>query len=367
MFEDFYRGKRVLVTGHTGFKGSWLCDWLLLLGAEVSGYSLPPGTHPSLFELLRLDGRLARHRLADIRDTGSLAAAFDASDPDVVFHLAAQPLVRLSYSHPAETYQTNVMGTVNLLEAARQRNRPCTVVIVTTDKCYENKEWVHSYREQDPMGGLDPYSSSKGCCELVVAAYRHSYFRGADSNVRVASARAGNVIGGGDWARDRIVPDCVRSLRAATPIQVRNKVSTRPWQHVLEPLSGYLLLGAELTGARAARLEQLASAFNFGPALTANRTVAALVDEVLLHWPGSWVDRSDPMAEHEATLLNLSTDKAHHLLGWQTAWDFPQAVKSTVDWYRAQAEDKADPSALTTAQIKLYAETARAKQLSWSQ
>ena len=364
-FAEAYRGKRVFLTGHTGFKGAWLAEWLLTLGAEVTGYALPPNTTPALFEQLGLAKRL-KHIEADVRDLPKLRAAIDAARPDFIFHLAAQPLVRLSYREPVETYSTNVMGTVNLLEAVRLAGRPCTVVVVTTDKCYENKEWLHSYREADPMGGYDPYSSSKGAAELVVSAYRQSYFSGPDSLVRLASGRAGNVVGGGDWAEDRIVPDCIRALQRGEAIPVRNKVSTRPWQHVLEPLSGYLAVGAQLAALPAGTpASTLASAFNFGPALTSNRTVAELVGEILLHWPGRWEDRSDPAAVHEARLLNLATDKAHHLLRWQPVWPFEQTIARTVQWYRHHESKPADMAAFTLDQIAAYTFEARARKISW--
>ena len=339
-FADIYRGKRVLVTGHTGFKGAWLAEWLLSLGAEVTGFALTPPTTPSLFDQLALCSRL-HHIEGDVRDFAAVQAAFRISQPDFVFHLAAQPLVRLSYSQPVETYSTNVMGTVNVLEAVRLTAtlaNPCMVVAITTDKCYENKEWVHSYREEDPMGGYDPYSSSKGAAELVIASYRRSFFSAVDSPVKLASARAGNVIGGGDWALDRIVPDCMRAIQCGESIPVRNKVATRPWQHVLEPLSGYLWLGACLHSPQlSAFSSQLTSAFNFGPALSSNRSVAVLVQEILLHWPGQWVDKSDPNAVHEANLLNLATDKAFHFLGWSPAWPFAETIARTVAWYKAAA------------------------------
>lgn len=441
-FGGVYRGKRVLVTGHTGFKGSWLCEWLLSLGAEVTGLALPPPTEPALFEQLGLAARL-RHIEGDIRDAALVRRVVDEARPDFVFHLAAQPLVRLSYEQPVETYATNIMGTVNVLDALRhyqnglkgakveglgqveglkggsnfaplqpastsvQPFNPSTpqphharviaAVMVTTDKCYENKEWVHSYREEDPMGGYDPYSSSKGAAELVIAAYRRSYFspstvqpfNDSTPQVRLASARAGNVIGGGDWALDRIVPDCVRALQRGEAIPVRNKVATRPWQHVLEPLSGYLWLAASLAQAavevksvssRAAdfpesdfnlnskleRLKALCSAFNFGPALSSNRTVKDLVEELLKHWPGHWEDRSDPHAVHEAKLLNLATDKAHHFLGWQPVWDFPQTLAETAVWYRSAISGATDMRAHTLAQIGKYVHAAMALQLSWT-
>jgi CDP-glucose 4,6-dehydratase len=367
-FVDVYRGRRVLVTGHTGFKGAWLCKWLLSLGAEVTGFALPPPTQPALFEQIDLAKRLD-HRIGDIRDLASVRNVVEDAKPDFVFHLAAQPLVRLSYTQPVETYATNVMGTVNVLEAIRQAGRPCAVVVVTTDKCYENRGWVHSYREEDPLGGYDPYSSSKGAAELVISAYRRSYFSAPDSPVRVASARAGNVIGGGDWAPDRIVPDCIRALQRGEAIPVRNKVSTRPWQHVLEPLSGYLWLGACLStpSLRSSSCDvRLDSAFNFGPTLTANRTVADLVQAVLKHWPGRWEDKGDPCALHEAKLLNLATDKAYHYLEWKPVWSFEQAVAETVAWYREATGSNSLMVAFTDRQIAGYVAGARAEQVRWA-
>jgi CDP-glucose 4,6-dehydratase len=385
-FADSYRGRRVLVTGHTGFKGSWLCEWLLSLGADVTGFALAPATTPALFDQLGLAQRL-RHILGDVRDLPAVRRVVEETQPDFVFHLAAQPLVRLSYEQPVETYATNVMGTVNVLEAVRLANRRCVVVAITTDKCYENKEWVHSYREEDPMGGYDPYSSSKGAAELVIASYRRSYFSGTDSMVRLASARAGNVIGGGDWALDRIVPDCIRSLQRGEAIPVRNKIATRPWQHVLEPLSGYLWLGAcleqsavevedgavTLAGSadshlnlKLQQLKALCGAFNFGPALGSNRTVAELVQEILKHWPGRWEDKSDPQAVHEAKLLNLATDKAHHFLGWSPVWNFESTISQTVDWYREISTGESSALSATQRQIAAYFQSARLRDLRWT-
>lgn len=377
-FGGIYKGKRVLVTGHTGFKGAWLCEWLLALGAEVTGFSLPPPTDPSLFEQLHLGSRV-RHVIGDVRDIGAVKRVVEKTRPEFLFHLAAQPLVRLSYDQPVETFATNVMGTVHVMDALRQLGQPCVAVMVTTDKCYENKEWVHSYREEDPMGGYDPYSSSKGAAELTIAAYRRSYFNHGTSHVKLASARAGNVIGGGDWAIDRIVPDCIRSLRTGSAIPVRNRVATRPWQHVLEPLSGYLWLGAclanprlapnaeHLTDTQLSTLNtQLSSAFNFGPALSSNRTVAELVQVVLKHWPGRWEDKSDPHAVHEAKLLNLATDKAQHFLGWKPAWNFEQTIAETVGWYRSADASGDGVTDLTRRQIGEYAAAAREQQIYWT-
>jgi CDP-glucose 4,6-dehydratase len=368
MFGDAFRDREVWVTGHTGFKGSWLCGWLLSLGARVHGYALPPPTNPALFEQLALTGRL-HHEIGDVRDAGAVRRSLLAVQPDFVFHLAAQALVLKSYQDPAETYATNVMGTVHVLDALRDLTRPCAAVFVTTDKCYENRETGRAYREDDPLGGHDPYSSSKAAAEIAIAAYRRSFFR--DHRVRIASARAGNVIGGGDWACDRIVPDCVRALASGTPIAVRNPAATRPWQHVLEPLSGYLWLAACLspgrtvrpTGRRTAAASDLATAFNFGPSDDANRTVAELVVEFLAHWPGGrWEDRSDPQAAHEAGTLRLSIRKAHRLLGWSPVWDFRTAVAQTAAWYHQTA----GWPAAAQAQIARYAADARAKGLTWA-
>lgn len=348
---DVYKGKRVLVTGHTGFKGSWLCEWLLSLGAEVHGYALPPPTKPSLFNQLRLSRRIKSHTIGDIRNLAAVKTIVRQIKPDFVFHLAAQPLVRYSYDHPVETFETNVMGTVNILEACRALKRHCSVVCITTDKCYENKETARPYKEDDPMGGYDPYSCSKGCDELLISSYRRSFFGTPDSPVWVASARAGNVIGGGDWALDRIVPDCMRSLDKGEAIPVRNKVSTRPWQHVLEPLSGYLTLGAAL--ASRTRFADYASGFNFGPDPKANRTVKELVEEILKHRKGEWIDRSDPNAVHEAGLLNLDIRKAKRILGWRPRWNFETTIEKTAYWYNNIGEG-ANVQKTTLAQIKEY-------------
>jgi CDP-glucose 4,6-dehydratase len=353
VFNDFFRGKRVAVTGHTGFKGSWICEWLLGLGAEVHGFALDPEER-ALFTPLGLEKRIASDTRADLRDFAAVKNWIERTSPEVVFHLAAQPLVRLSYEAPVETFQTNVMGTVHVLEALRSLKRPVAAVMITTDKCYENREWVQGYREEDPMGGHDPYSASKGCAELAIASYRRSFFP-PGGLVRVASARAGNVIGGGDWAADRIIPDCFRALEKQSPISVRNKTSTRPWQHVLEPLSGYLLLAQRLASTTSAAAAELCSAFNFGPALSSNRTVADVVEEVLKHVPGEWTDESDPNAVHEAGKLNLTTDKAFHLLGWGPTWDFQRTVAETAAWY-FQVQKGASAAVLTREQISGYSQ-----------
>lgn len=366
-----YRGKVVLLTGHTGFKGSWLAQWLTALGAQVIGFARDPLAHETLFAASGVAASLARDVRGDVADREALAALVAECRPDFVFHLAAQPLVRLSYQTPVETFATNVMGTAHVLDAVRLSGHACQVVVITTDKCYENREWLHSYREEDAMGGHDPYSASKGCAELVVASYRNSFFAGHGGQgprVQVASARAGNVIGGGDWAADRIIPDCFRALRSGSPIPVRNKIATRPWQHVLEPLSGYLWLGAALARPNILDRSDAAvfrTAVNFGPNLPSNRTVAQLVEELLKHVRGSWVDQSDPHAPHEASKLNLATDKAFHLLEWQPVWDFEETVARTASWYLREAEGM-PASVLCAEQIETYTTAAKAKGLPWA-
>jgi CDP-glucose 4,6-dehydratase len=362
-----FDGKVVLVTGHTGFKGSWLAEWLLMLGARVVGVALPPPTKPSLFEQLGLASRMEHHVL-DIGDADGLARLVRQTQPDFVFHLAAQPLVRESYREPVATWSTNVMGTIHLLEALRDlgaeygdQGRRCTGIFITSDKCYDNREWVHGYRENDALGGHDPYSASKAGAEIAVAAYRKSFF-GIDGDERstlgIATARAGNVIGGGDWAADRIVPDCIRHLEAGSQIRVRNPKATRPWQHVLEPLAGYLQLAAAIDDALARcdrpRLRQVCSAFNFGPALDSNRSVGELVDELLKHWPGEWLDQSEGGAPHEASRLNLVSDKAFHELRWRSSWGFSAAVSRTVGWYRGVSTSLSEAQRLTRADIEAY-------------
>jgi len=357
MFTSAFQNKTVWLSGHTGFKGAWLAEWLLKLGAQVHGYALAPSTQPALFDQLGLSNRL-HHQVNDVRSAEAVHRSIQATQPDFVFHLAAQPLVRLSYEQPAVTYATNVMGTVHVLDALRSLKKPCAAVFITTDKCYENREWIYGYREEDPLGGYDPYSSSKAASEIAIAAYRRSFFK--NHPVRIASARAGNVIGGGDWAVDRIVPDCIRALQRGVPITVRNPHATRPWQHVLEPISGYLCLAASLTSDLRPLISGLASAFNFGPTHESNRTVAELVQEILKHWPGRWEDKSDPQAVHEAGLLQLSTDKANALLGWSPVWNFPTAIEQTVRGYREMSRE------LILNQILQYAAAAKQLGLPWA-
>ena len=366
-----YAGKSVWISGHTGFKGAWLASWLLHLGAEVHGFALEPPDGQCLFQELRLDAQL-RHEIGDIRDLAAVKRSIHRAQPDFVFHLAAQAIVRTSFCEPVETYAANVLGTIHVMEALRSLDRPCAAVLITTDKCYENREWLHGYREEDPLGGFDPYSSSKACAEIAIASWRRSFF--GNHLVRIASARAGNVIGGCDWAKDRILPDCIRALRHGEAVPVRNRFATRPWQHVLDPLSGYLWLAAVLSkpDLRPYDARLFASPFNFGPGLDSNRPVAELVMKVLEHWPGKFEDRSDPNAVHEAKRLNLSTDKAFHLLGWKPVWGFEKAVEASVAWYRRGYELAATPGRatqladLTARQIADYQSDAAAAALPWA-
>ncbi|HWX21367.1 MAG TPA: CDP-glucose 4,6-dehydratase [Candidatus Binatia bacterium] len=364
MFNSFYRNKRVLVTGHTGFKGGWLSLWLWKLGARVWGISLPPPTTPNLYDTFRTEV-FSGEAECDIRNLDRLIAALKPAQPDIIFHLAAQPIVRRSYEEPLETFQTNALGTANLLEAVRRAALPCPVIVITSDKCYENREWEYAYRETDPLGGHDVYSMSKAAAELVANAWHRSFFRPNPKLGPVATARAGNVIGGGDYAQDRIVPDGVRALVDKQPIPVRNPSAIRPWQHVLECISGYLWLGARL--AAQPKTSPLASSFNFGPEPSARQPVRRLVEEILLSWPGEWKDASAPGSPHEAMLLSLSIEKAGALLNWYPAWDFKEAVRRSVLWYY-QRHVTGDPKMLdfSSSQIDGYVEAAQHKNLDWA-
>ena len=343
----FWRGKRVFLTGHTGFKGSWLSLWLQSLGAEVQGFSLTPPTSPSLFGQARVVEGMAS-AIGDIRDRTAIAGAMSAFRPDIVIHMAAQPLVRLSYDQPVETYATNVMGTVHVLEATRTVDSVRAIVNVTTDKCYENKEWAWGYREDEPMGGHDPYSNSKGCSELVTSAYRRSFFR--STGVAVASARAGNVIGGGDWAADRLVPDILRSFELGEPVLIRNPHAIRPWQHVLEPLSGYLVLAEQLW----AQGQAAAEGWNFGPREEDARSVQWIVENLVERWgsSASWtLDGGDH--PHEAHYLKLDISKAGGRLGWTPRWSLDTALEKVTDWHQAWLASD-DMRARCLAQITEY-------------
>lgn len=344
---SFWQDRRVLVTGHTGFKGSWLTLMLMQLGARVWGYALPPETSPALFVALGLaqgkasilDGEL-QHCVGDINDDKAFAQCVNEAQPEVVLHLAAQPLVRQSYVDPLGTWNTNVLGSLRVLAALQGLSHPCAVVMVTTDKVYENREWLYGYRETDSLGGRDPYSASKAAMELAVSSWRAS-FCGEDSHqtpqLAIATARAGNVIGGGDWAVDRIVPDAMRALANGQPVPIRNPGATRPWQHVLEPLYGYLLLAQTLYRHQTSGMggpNPDACAFNFGPEAESNRSVQDLVETMLDYWPGRWLPMACAAAPHEAGLLHLVSDRARHQLGWRPRWNFVTTVKRTVDWYR---------------------------------
>lgn len=361
-FSGAYRGRRVLVTGHTGFKGSWLALWLKHLGADVAGYSIDVPTTPSNFGILGLEGQL-EHHLGDIRNRASLADVFDRVRPEVVFHLAAQSLVRRSYADPVATFETNTMGMVNVLDCIRERPWVRAAVLITSDKAYRNNEWVWGYRETDALGGHDPYSASKGCAELVAHSFFHSFLR--DSPTRVATTRAGNVIGGGDWAADRIVPDCVRAWASGASAVIRSPQATRPWQHVMEPLSGYLWLGARLLADQAGLNGE---SFNFGPDADVDQTVAQLIEAMSGRWPGvQWhVPQGFEQGGHEAKLLKLSCDKALFHLQWKAVMRFHETVDMTVDWYRRWHSADSDMRAVAEEQIERYCAMARERRLSWA-
>lgn len=342
---ETWKDKRVLITGHTGFKGAWLTLWMKTLGANIAGFSLKPDTTPSLFDQLQLEDEID-HTIGDVKNFQDLNRVVQRHKPEFVFHLAAQPLVRLSYHEPVRTWADNVQGTVHVLEAIRLLEAECNIVAITTDKVYENREWVHAYRETDRLGGHDPYSASKAACEIVMSSYRNSFFK--DSGVRLASARAGNVIGGGDWAQDRIVPDIVRALTNKTVIESRNPNAVRPWQHVLDPLAGYIKLAEKLAVS-----DQYASEYNFGPEAKDQRTVKDLIETSLKNWPGTWQDVSSPDQLHEANLLSLTIEKARSELNWHPHWGFETAVSKTIDWYK-QVEQGISPLELTKSQIREF-------------
>ncbi|MGH7307138.1 MAG: CDP-glucose 4,6-dehydratase [Candidatus Rokuibacteriota bacterium] len=350
MTPGFWRGRRVLVTGHTGFKGGWLCLWLRQLGADVAGYALAPDTEPSLFEAAEVRSAV-RSTIGDVRDAEALARAVRGHEPEFVFHLAAQALVRRSYAQPAETFATNVMGTVNALEAARGCASVRAVVIVTSDKCYENRERARGYRESDALGGGDPYSASKACAELAVQAWRLS-FSGDGRAPLVASARAGNVLGGGDWAQDRLLPDIVHALARGEPAGIRNPASTRPWQHVLDPLAGYLLLAQRLYEDGPA----VAGAWNFGPRPGEARTVRWIADKACRRWGAGarWQADGTAPRPHEARRLGLDAAKARRRLGWRPRLSVEDAVGWTVDWYKAYQSEPAGARRLTEEQIARF-------------
>lgn len=352
MDASFWRGRKVFLTGHTGFKGGWLSLWLQSLGAEITGFSLEPPTNPSLFKVAKVEQGMASI-IGDIRDGEALSRAMKEARPDVVIHMAAQPLVRYSYTHPVETYFTNVMGTVHLLEAVRAAGTVRAVVVVTSDKCYENREWIWSYRENEPMGGYDPYSNSKGCSELVVSAYRSSYFNPADyekHGVALASARAGNVIGGGDWAGDRLIPDMLRAIEAGQPVVVRSPNAIRPWQHVLEPLKGYLLLAEKMWKNG----PEFSEGWNFGP----NDDDAKSVEWIVNKMTGQWGDGAKWQMDgherpHEAHYLKLDCSKAKSRLNWRPRWNIELAIEQIIAWHRAYLAGE-NMREITLKQIGVY-------------
>lgn len=361
MFNNIYQNKRVLITGHTGFKGSWLALWLTDLEASVSGYALAPATEPAHFHLLELK---MTSILGDVRDGDKLTAVLENEKPEIVFHLAAQPLVRLSYQAPVDTMATNVLGTIHVLEACRKCGSVRAVVIVSSDKCYENRECFQGYCERDPLGGYDPYSASKACAEIVTTCWRSSFFNpknyGATHHTLVASARAGNVIGGGDWAPDRLIPDIVRAGGRQQKVLIRNPNATRPWQHVLESLSGYLLLGQRLLENR----KEFAEAWNFGPDAEASITVRKIIAQAKQNWKRICYEvKMEPDQPHEATILKLDCSKAHHQLKWRPVWNVENTVKKTIAWYRAYYEQGKISS---RDDLRCYVADAKNIQLDWA-
>ena len=354
--KNYFKNKTVLVTGHTGFKGSWIVSWLNQIGANVTGIALDPPTKISHFTAAKMADYVTDLRI-DIRDCGTLEKAIVKLQPDFVFHLAAQSLVRMSYESPVKTWQTNVLGTLHILEALRKLDKPCAAVLITSDKCYDNVEWVWGYRENDAMGGPDPYSASKGAAELVIRSHIKSFFPKDKTQVRIASARAGNVIGGGDWAADRIVPDCVKAWSEQRTVMLRNPQSTRPWQHVLEPLSGYLTLASALIE----RSELHGESFNFGPPSHQTQSVLELVRQMGKFWDQvSWQDViNDYTGPYESGLLKLNCDKALHYLKWKAVLNFEETVNLTAEWYKSYYEHPESIAAVTRDQIKKYIELAK--------
>lgn len=357
MFNNIYKGKKVFLTGHTGFKGSWLSLWLVNLGAQVCGYSLAPNTEPSMFNELNIKDKIAKSVIGDILDEGLLEKSMQEFQPDIVFHLAAQPLVRLSYAEPVMTYKTNVIGSLNVLEAARKCASVRAFVNVTTDKCYENKEINRGYKEDEPMGGYDMYSSSKGCVEILSSSFRRSFLQN-DESMAMATARAGNVIGGGDWALDRLIPDCVRSINDGIDIEIRNPIAVRPWQHVMEPLSGYLLLGQKLLEEG----HKFADGFNFGPNEESVLTVADVAQKVCEYYGKGKVFVGEKSSLHEAGLLMLNIEKAAKILNWTPTYTASEAIKNTVEWYKYFYAKNDDMYEFTMRQIESYSQQYKNKE-----
>ena len=364
MFENIYKGKRVLITGHTGFKGSWLCAWLLDLGANVAGYSVDVPTEPSHFEALDLANRI-EHFQGDVRNKNSLKEALKQFNPEIVFHLAAQSLVGESYDNPILTFETNSLGTLNLLDCLRAPSSVIATVLITSDKCYENVEWLWGYRENDRLGGKDPYSASKACAEIISKVYMESFF--GDKGPAIATTRGGNVIGGGDWAKGRIVPDCVRAWSKGEKVVVRNPNATRPWQHVLEPLNGYLVLGKKLLQRDPEVKNQ---AFNFGPSAKVNQSVGDLIVEMAKYWlGGEWkFEQEIDSGKPESQLLKLNCDKALQILNWNSVLDFSETIRMTAEWYQEfYRQESISITKSTSRQIEEYSETATQANLAWTQ
>jgi CDP-glucose 4,6-dehydratase len=364
-FKNVYKDKKILITGHTGFKGSWLSTWLIQLGAKVYGISKDIPTNPSMFEELELSSKM-EHHIVDIRNYEEIKSLIHNIKPDFVFHLAAQPIVSLSYSNPIETITSNVLGTTNILEAMRHYRYPCTLVIITSDKCYDNVEWVWGYKESDRLGGKDIYSGSKGAAELIAKSYYHSFFKKPESSVKVVTARAGNVIGGGDWALDRIVPDCMRAWSRGKIVEIRSPKATRPWQHVLEPLSGYLQLGQQLHQNQ----ELNGESFNFGPQAEYSHSVQEILEELSVRWkfdnPKKAYNITDSITFHEASLLKLNCDKALFSFRWMPTLDHATLINFTGDWYYAYYHKETDMFSYTIEQIAQYEQMAINKKIKWT-
>tara|TARA_B100000886_G_scaffold335267_1_gene292076 strand:+ start:4416 stop:5516 length:1101 start_codon:yes stop_codon:yes gene_type:complete len=363
-FSNVFQNKSVIITGHTGFKGSWLLAWLKSLGAKITGISFDIPTIPSHYAYGNMKNNIVDYKI-DIREKSKLKDAIQSANPDFIFHLAAQPIVKKSYESPYETWSTNLMGSLNILDSVRDFKKRCNVIMITSDKCYDNVEWSWGYRENDILGGPDPYSASKGATELMIKSYVKSYFSGVDNLVHIASARAGNVIGGGDWAENRIIPDCIKSWSKNLPVNLRNPNSTRPWQHVLEPLSGYLLLASNLNKNSSFHGE----AYNFGPESHQNFSVRELVESMSKHWKKvKWNDISNnqKIEAYESNLLKLNCDKALHHMNWRPVLDFKSTVKMTAIWYKSFYEEDINNNQTTIKQISDYTQKAKQKGLVWA-
>ena len=361
-FKDIFSKKKIFVTGHTGFQGGWLSTWLTMLSADVYGFALKPNTEPSMFNAVKLEKKMIS-AIGDIRDFENLKNVIRKVEPEFIFHLAAQPLVRESYDKPLETFQTNVLGTCNILEIIREMDSVKACVIMTSDKCYKNMEWDYAYRENDPMGGHDPYSASKGATEIVTSSYIDSFFKEKKNRSRIATVRAGNVIGGGDWSKDRIIPDLIRKITSKQVLDVRNPNSIRPWQFVLEPISGMMLLASKMV-----KKEINSDSWNFGPNIfDSTITVKELVESAIDNWKsGKWKDSSDKKNLHEAKNLRLDSTKSNNILSWKPTYTFKDAIKSTIDWYKKFYQNEKDIPKFTEKQIQKYSESAKKLNIEWA-